>query len=1045
MPLPFLRSLADDLRRAGVGDVRFDRKHRALYSTDASIYQIEPIGVVIPRSAEEVIATVNVCGRQGAPVLPRGAGTGLAGQTVGHAVVVDTTRHLCQIVEINPEERWVRCQPGVVLDDLNAALRPHGLMLGPDPASGNRATVGGTVGNNGTGAHSILYGMMADSVLAVEAVLADGRVVRFDDAFFARPPAGAASLAAQLQRILDAYGAAIRRDFPRHWRRASGYNLDRLLARSETGQSVADRLLARSETGQSVADRLLARSESGQSVADRLLARSETGQSVWRNPGQSVLGNPAQLLAGSEGTLAFITEVTLRVAPRPVRTVLAMVHFDDLVTAAEETPALLELRPSAVELMDKLLLDLCRQHPAYRQRLTFVEGDPACVLAVEFYAESEQEGEARLEQLAAHLAGRGQRGPVIPLPDLAGQANAWAVRKAGLTLLLGRRGDVKPAGFMEDVAVPVEHLATYVRSVQRMMAEHGKQAAYYAHASAGCLHIRPLLNLKTAADLAVMDAMQAELLTLIQPLGGVLSGEHGDGLKLTHLNRQLFGAEVTRAFAETKLAFDPGNLFNPGKKVTAEVLAAVSSGGEREREGVGEGHVTDPALLRYGPGYQTIELQPHFDWSFDGGLARAVEMCNGSGDCRKASGAMCPSFQATREEEHSTRGRANLLRAALSGQLPLPTAPTGLCAAAEPAWADVYEALDLCLSCKACKAECPSAVDMAKIKAEVLAQRYAVEGMPLAARLFGHIHTINRWSAPLAPLANAALRTRLARAALGKLVNLHPARTLPPLAHPTFPAWFAARPSLTINQSPFTVNHAQVVLFPDTFTTYNYPQIGIAAVQVLEAAGYHVQLAQRVCCGRPMLSQGLLEDARRQAARNVELLYPLAEQGLPILICEPSCAAAFHEEYHDLLPGDPRVAVLTKQVHLIDDWLAEQFAAGLALPLRALPRQVLFHGHCHQKATVGTVGSLAALRAVPGQQASQIDAGCCGMAGAFGYTADHYDVSLAVARDRLVPAIEAAPDALICADGASCRQQIEHTTGRRVYHVVEVLAQALAP
>jgi FAD/FMN-containing dehydrogenase/Fe-S oxidoreductase len=978
MPLP---SLADDLRRAGVGDVRFDRAHRVLYSTDASIYQIEPLGVVIPRSVEEVIATIAVCAQQGAPVLPRGAATSLAGQTVGHAVVIDTTRHLNRIMEINAEEQWVRCQPGAVLDQVNAALRPHGLMLGPDPASGNRATVGGTVGNNGTGAHSILYGMMADSVLAVDAVLADGRMVRFDESFLARPPAGAARLAAELQRILATYGAAIQADFPRHWRRASGYNLDR--------------------------------------------------------------ANPAQLIAGSEGTLAFMAEITLRTVPRPARTALAIVHFDELAAAAEATPALLELQPSAVELLDKLLLDLCRQHAAYRQHLTFVQGDPACVLAVEFYVESEAEGRARLDGLRRHLAAHGQRGAVTSLLDPAGQANAWAVRKAGLTLLLGRRGDVKPAGFMEDVSVPVEHLPAYVRSVQRMMAEHGKEAAYYAHASAGCLHIRPLLNLKSAADIAVMDAMQAELLALIRPLGGVLSGEHGDGLKLTHLNRQLFGPEVTRAFAETKLAFDPANLFNPGKKVTEAVLAEVRELGELGE--LAEGHVTDPGLLRYGPAYQTVELRPFFDWSADGGLARAVEMCNGSGDCRKASGAMCPSFQATAEEEHSTRGRANLLRAALSGQLLIDPAQAatidraGLLAGS--AWADVYAALDLCLSCKACKVECPSAVDMAKIKAEVLAQRYAVEGTPLAARLFGHIHTINRLAAPVAPLANAALRTRPARALLGKLVDLHPARSLPPIAHPTFTAWFASH----LRHSSFIVHRSSfsVILFPDTFTTYNYPQIGIAAVQVLEAAGFQVQLAPRVCCGRPMLSQGLIEDARRQAARNVALLTPLAEQGLPILICEPSCAAAFHEEYHDLLPGDPRVARLAERVFLIDDWLAQQVAGGLALPVRPLPQPILFHGHCHQKATVGTAGSLAALRAAPGQQASLIDAGCCGMAGAFGYTADHYEVSMAVAADRLAPAIQAAPDALICADGASCRQQIEHVTGRRVYHVVEVLAQGL--
>ncbi len=993
-----LAALAADLRRAGVTDVRFDPVQRILYSTDASIYQIEPIGVVIPRSVEEVIATVTVCAAHAAPVLPRGAGTSLAGQAVGHAVVIDCSRHLHRVVEINAEERWARCQPGLVLDHLTAAVRPYGLMLGPDPASGNRATVGGTVGNNGTGAHSILYGMIADNVLAVQAVLADGSQATFDERFLstaAQQGAHAGQVADALRRIVDDYGDAIRADFPRHWRRASGYNLDKLL---------------------------VGPAEQGPFAAQA------------RTP------NPAQLIAGSEGTLAIMTEVTLRLTPRPTRTVLAIVHFDDLVAAAETTPAILALQPSAVEMMDKRLLDQCRRHAEYSRRLTFVEGDPACVLAVEFYVEDEAEGQARLDELRRQMTAHGQRGAIAPLVEPAAQANAWSVRKAGLSLLLSQRGDVKPVGFMEDVAVPVEHLADYVRGVQRMFAEFGKEAAFYAHASAGCLHIRPFLNLKDARDVAVMDAMQAQLLALIRPFGGVLSGEHGDGLKLTHLNRLLFGERVTEAFAEVKLAFDPHNLLNPGKKVPEEVLAQRRE--RREREGRVEGrgkeergeeekaelHVTDPALLRYGPDYRTIELRPFFDWSADEGFARAVEMCNGSGDCRKLTGVMCPSFHALREEEHSTRGRANLLRAALSGRL----------SAGDGDWTGdaVYQALDLCLGCKACKAECPSAVDMAKIKTEFLAQRYAAHGTPLRARLFGHIHTLNRLAAPVAPVANAVLASAPARKALQAVVGLHPERSLPRFASPTFTAWFKHR-------APSSTTGERVVLFPDTFMTYNYPQIGIAAVRLLEAAGFVVQLAPRVCCGRPMLSQGLIADAQRHAAQNVALLHPLASQGLPILVCEPSCAAAFHEEYFDLLPQEPRVAAVARQVRLIDDWLAEQLAQGLSLPLRALSRQVLFHGHCHQKASSGVAGSLAALRAVPGQDVTPIEAGCCGMAGAFGYTADHYAVSAAIARDRLVPAIEAAPEAVVCADGASCRQQIEHFTGRPARHLVEVLADAL--
>jgi FAD/FMN-containing dehydrogenase/Fe-S oxidoreductase len=959
-----------------VQDIRFDQVHRILYSTDASIYQIEPIGVVIPRSVEEAIAAVTVCAAQGVPVLPRGGGTSLAGQTVGQAVVIDFSRHLDRVVEVNAAERWVRCQPGLVLDHLAAAVRAHGLMLGPDPASGNRATVGGTVGNNGTGAHSILYGMIADNVLAAQAILADGSLATFDERFFVaadQQGSQASHIAQALARILTDYGDAIREDFPRHWRRASGYNLDKLLA--------------------------------------------------------SHSPNPAQLIAGSEGTLAIMTEVTLRLTSRPARTVLGIVHFDDLVAAAEATPSILDLQPSAVELMDKWLMNLCRRHAEYGRRLTFVDGDPACVLAVEFYVDSEAAGQARLDSLRAQLAAHGHRGTIVPLLDPAAQANAWSVRKAGLSLLLSKRGDVKPVGFMEDVAVPVAHLPDYVRGVQRMFAEFGKQAAFYAHASAGCLHIRPLLNMKDARDVAVMDAMQAQLLALIRPCGGVLSGEHGDGLKLTHLNQLLFGERVTTAFAEVKLAFDPQYILNPGKKVPEELLErarARDKKATRESRVAAESHVTDPALLRYGPEYRTIELRPFFDWSRDEGFARAVEMCNGSGDCRKLTGVMCPSFHALREEEHSTRGRANLLRAALAGQL------------GAGDWTNdaVYEALDLCLACKACKAECPSAVDMAKIKTEFMAQRHLVHGVPLRARLFGHIHSLSRLAAPVAPLANAVLATAPARKALAAVTGLHPARSLPPFASPTFTAWFKARDHNS------GINGA-VLLFPDTFMTYNYPQIGIAAVRVLEAAGFAVQLASRVCCGRPMLSQGLIEDARRRAAKNIALLHPAAAQRMPILVCEPSCAATFHDEYFDLLPGDARVAVVAEQVRLIDDWLAEQLAGGLALPVRALPRQVLFHGHCHQKAGNGTAGSLAALQAVPGQQVTPIDAGCCGMAGAFGYTADHYAVSEAVTRERLVPAIEAAPDAVVCADGASCRQQIAHFTGRPARHLVEVLADAL--
>jgi FAD/FMN-containing dehydrogenase/Fe-S oxidoreductase len=970
-----LRALADDLRLAGVSDVRFDKAHRVLYSTDASIYEIEPIGVVVPRHEEEIIATVSVCAQQGVPVLPRGGGSSLAGQTVGRAVVLDTSKHLDQILALSAEERWVRCQPGIVVDRLNAALRSSGLMLGPDPASSNRATVGGTLANNGTGAHSILYGMMVDHVRAARVVLSDGSMTHLNPQFLSsrHGDSAAGRIAEALPRLLDHFGEAIQRDYPRHWRRASGYSLDKLLRAEQS--------------------------------------------------------NPAQLLAGSEGTLAFMTEVTLNLVPRPSNTVLAIVHFDDLVAAAEATVPILELKPSAVELMDKHLMDLCRRQPEYARRLTFVRDDPACVLAVEFYVDSEREGEARLAALEAHLAASGHRGALVPLLDTAAQANAWAVRKAGLGLLLSQRGDVKPVGIIEDVAVPPEHLADYVAGVLRLFAAHEKTAAFYAHASAGCLHIRPLLNLKDAHDITLIETMQAKVLEMIRPWGGALSGEHGDGLKHTHRNVDLFGGQVSQAFLEVKRIFDPYNIFNPGKKVTLEQWAGQASWPSPLLD-------VAKAPLRFGPSYRTWEFPARFDWTADGGFARAVEMCNGSGDCRKLDvGVMCPSFQATREEEHSTRGRANLLRAALSGQLP----PEAL------SEDRLDEALDLCLGCKACKTECPSSVDMAKIKTEVLALRHATHGTPLPARLFGHIHTINSLATPVAPLANAVATLAPIRRLLERATGLHSARSLPSFAARTFPAWFRRwrKKEARFGDERDRIDRPLVLLFPDTFMTYNYPQVGKAAVRLLEAAGFLVQLAPRVCCGRPMLSQGLIEDARRQAQRNVDLLYPLASASLPILFCEPSCATAFLDEYPDLLPSDRRVVTVIQQVRYFDDWLAQQLSEGLSVPWKAMPRQVLFHGHCHQKASGGTAGSLTALAAVPGHQITSIDAGCCGMAGAFGYTAEHYELSQTIAFQRLIPAIEAAPHAVICANGASCRQQIEHFTGRPARHLVELLADAL--
>ncbi len=964
--------LAHNLRRAVSGAVRFDVASRVLYSTDASNYQIEPLGVVIPRDAADVAAAVSVCAQAGAPLLARGAGSSLSGQAIGRAVILDCSTHLNKIEAVNAEARWVRVQPGVVINNLNAFLRPLGLMLGPDPASAERATVGGSLANNATGAHSILYGMFADQVLAADVILDDGSAARLDtlaptDPAWAARSAGdsrCARLYAGISRLLDAYGQDIQAHFPAHWRRSSGYGLTYLLP-----------------------------------------------DAPGRHPTFAVRPQGlAPLLAGSEGTLAVLTSATLAVVPRPSRTALAICQFDDLLAAMEATQAILTCQPSAVELMDAMLIGLARQQPGTAGKLFFVEGAPAALLAVEFTGASEAELNARLDHLALALRQAGWSRPPLRLLDPASQATVWSVRKVGLGILMSIRGDAKPIPCIEDVSVPVANLPAYVADVLDLLQRHGTHGSFYAHASAGCLHVRPLVNLKTAAGVELMVDLAEGACALALRHGGVMTGEHGDGVAHSHLNARLFGPRLYAAMCELKAIFDPANRLNPGKKVQ----------GPDSR-----------ADLRYGPVYRAIELRTHYDFSTDGGFAGAVEMCNGAGVCRKESGTMCPSFQATRDEKDSTRGRANTLRAALSGR-PFALALTG---------PELHEAMDLCLGCKACKTECPSSVDMARLKGEYLSQVQAVQGTPLRSGIFGHIAQISRLAAPAAPLVNLALRTPPARWAL-KALGVHPNRALPQFSHQTFSAWFKRhRPAL-----PAGLPQRPVLLFHDTWIEYNYPAVGQAAVKLLEAAGYPVQIAPaRQCCGRPLLSKGMLVEAKRLAQHNVGTLAPYIGQGMPVLGLEPSCILSFRDEYPALLPGDEQARALAAASLTIEEFLDQERRAGrLHLTFKPGDEQILLHGHCHQKALVGTGPALALLRLLPGRQVSEIEAGCCGMAGAFGYETEHYAISRKIAEDRLLPALAAAPQAQIVADGVSCREQIAHFGDRRARHLVEVLAEALA-
>jgi FAD/FMN-containing dehydrogenase/Fe-S oxidoreductase len=952
-----VNDLEQDLRRAIDGSVRFDTYSRLLYSTDASMYQVEPIGVVIPRHAEDVRAVIEIANRRRVPVLPRGGGTSLTGQTVNRALVLDFTPHMAGVLEVNQEERWARVQPGLVQDELNHHVRPLGLLFGPDTSTSNRATIGGMLGNNSGGAHSIAYGLTIEHVIELTAVLADGSRAVFGEAtaeaFLAktRAPGLEGAIYRAVARIRDEYREEIALRYPKHWRRVCGYNLDELLR-------------------------------------DRPL-------------------NMARLIVGSEGTFLSVVEAKMRLVRRPPRTAVDVIHYRDIQEALESSQAILETGPYAVELTDKLILDLARGNIEQSARMGFVQGDPAAILIVEYAGETDDEVKAKVEALEARRA-RARFGYASHVAYDAGeQQSIWKLRKAGLGLLLGMKGEAKPIAFVEDTAVDPKHLPEFVPRFREIMAKHGAEGAYYGHCSVGCLHIRPVINLKTARGLEQVERMAQDVFDLVLEYGGAISSEHGDGRARSPFLERVYGPTIMRAFRELKAAFDPGNLMNPGNIVASPAVTQ---------------------HLRYGPAYTTWEPRTLLDFSAQGGFAAAVEMCNGVGVCRKTlEGTMCPSYMATRDEEHSTRGRANALRAVLSGKVP----------AADLAGRRLHEVMDLCLECKGCKAECPSNVDMAKLKYEFLNHYHSVNGLPLRNRLFGRVAALGAWGSRLAPLSNWIMASRPNRLLMEWWGGIDRRRPLPAFAREPFTRWFARRPRR--REAP----RGSVLLFHDTFVTYNAPEIGRAAVELLEAGGYEVELADRRCCGRPLISKGMLGEAKAHAEWNVARLAPYAARGVPIVGLEPSCLLTLRDEYVDLLRSDEARQV-ARGSFLLEEFLVRERARGLALPFAAGGRRALLHGHCHQKALVGTAPTVAALRWA-GFEVSEVDSGCCGMAGSFGFEKEHYDISVTLGNRRLAPAVKAAPmETTIVAPGISCRQQIEHLTGRRARHPAEVLRASLA-
>ena len=971
------------------GEVLFDAASRGRYSTDASIYQIFPIGVVVPRDADDARAALDVAREQRVAVLPRGAGSSQCGQTVGAALVIDHSKYLNRIVAFDAEAMTATVQPGVVLDQLNAFLQPHGLWLPVDVSTSAQATIGGMAGNNSCGSRSIAYGNMVHNVLGIDAILADGSEISFGPMAQMPRTGPAGALVDRLANIGAREHDEIARMVPKVLRRVGGYNLDVFAPQS---------------------------------------VRPYTRDG-------SV--NLAQLLVGSEGTLAYFAQITVQLARLPAHRTLGVVNFASFRKAMESAQHIVTLSPTAVELVDRTMLDLARANPAFRPVIErALIGEPEAILLVEFSGADGGEPLAQLDRLEELLGDLGLAGSVVRITAPQAQKELWEVRKAGLNIMMSMKGDGKPVSFIEDCAVPLEHLAEYTERLTQVFHKHGTRGTWYAHASVGTLHVRPILDMRRGGA-RQMRAIAEEASAMVREYKGAYSGEHGDGLCRGEWVAWQFGPRLNSAFAEVKALFDPDGRMNPGKIVSTPKM-------------------DDASLFRTPPGFKRVALQTSLDWSgwnvdrdpmtavetapgsggdVTGGLAKAVEMCNNNGHCRKFdAGTMCPSYRVTRDEKHTTRGRANTLRLVVSGQL------EGEDLAGEA----VRAALDLCVSCKGCKRECPTGVDMAKLKIEALAARAARHGVTLGDHL---IAFLPRYAPKMRRLRwLPALRERLPGAAW--LAQ----RWFGLSAQRTFPRWQGDHLSdLSATSTAPSGAGKEVLLFVDTFSNYFAHESARAARRVLEAAGYTVHDNARagerpLCCGRTFLSAGLVDQAKAEARRTLDALLPFVRRGVAIVGLEPSCLLGLRDEFLDYgLGADAQL--LAANALLFEEFLVREKIAGrLALTLQALPEtEALLHGHCHQKAFAAVKPILEVLGWIPGLQTRLVESSCCGMAGAFGYEARHYAVSMAMGELSLLPAVRAAASTtLVIADGFSCRHQIRDGTDREALHTARVLERALA-
>jgi FAD/FMN-containing dehydrogenase/Fe-S oxidoreductase len=955
---PVRSRLEHRLSRETQGEVLFDAFSRGRYSTDASIYQIEPLGVVVPKSREDAATAIAIAREEGVSVLPRGAGTSQCGQTVARALVIDCSKHLDRVIAVDVERRRARVEPGVVLDRLNRLLRQHKLFFPVDPSTASRATIGGMTANNSCGSRSLRYGNMVHNVRGIDALLADGTQAwfgellgNFDDSAISERYR---ALVRQMRALHRREADEIERRFPKLLRRVGGYNIDSI---------------------------------------------DDAGH------------NMARLLVGSEGTLAFFNEIELDLRPIPAHRVLGICHFPSFYGAMAATRKIVDLGPSAVELVDRTMIELSRDIPMFRPVVDrFVQGEPAAVLLTEFAGDDAPENVRRLKALVELMGDLGFPGGVVEAIEPAFQQAVWEVRAQGLNIMMSMKGDGKPISFLEDCAVRLEDLADYTDRLTRIFEKHGTYGTWYAHASVGCLHVRPVLNVKQELEVKKMRAIAEEAFAMVREYKGSHSGEHGDGLVRSEFHEAMFGERIVRAFEQVKDAFDPQGLFNPGKIVRAP-------------------RMDDRSLFRFKPDYQALPVETALDWSEWGGFAAAAEMCNNNGACRaRDAGVMCPSFRATGDEQHLTRGRANTLRLALSGQL----GPEALVSD------DMRETMALCISCKGCKRECPTGVDMARMKIEFLDHYRRRHGLSLRDRLIAYLPRYASFAACLAPLLNSRNHIPSLGWLGERLFALSASRKLP--------EW-ASRPYHGASSGAGRV----VVLLVDTFNRYFEPDNARAAERVLARAGYRIVCpdppsARPLCCGRTFLAAGLVGEARHEARRMLDALAPHLAAGTPIVGLEPSCLLTLRDEFPAIVPGTATKA-LAERAQLFEEFVDSERAAGrFELSLGPMEgRTALLHGHCHQKAFGAVGAAVKALQLIPGLTVETVDSTCCGMAGSFGYEAEHYEMSLQIGELGVLPKMRAAPpDIVLAANGTSCRHQIADAAGRQARHLVRILDDASA-